>query len=202
MSFYSLVEGLTLNDEEDIIWAYSSKGNYSVQSLYALVNCRGVLPIYVQAVWKLNIPPRVQFFLWLVSHNRLLTRDDLQKQREVNDKSCLFCSELESVSHLLFDCFVLKHVWLVIPDILNMNIGGSYESVAKFWVANKKHVVTNFISAAVMWTLWKLGNEMCFQGLVWPGFKTIWMRIARMLRGWWEEAQSKLAKTDRRHYMA
>ena len=44
-----------------------------------------------------------------------------------------------------------------------MNIGSDYESVAKLWVANKKHVVTNVISSVVLWSLWKLRNEICFQ---------------------------------------
>jgi hypothetical protein len=80
------VQSITLNNEEDqILWTYSSSGKYSVRSLYAIVNHRGVVPIFIHAVWKLNIPPRVQFFLWLLSNNRVLTRDNLAKRREVND---------------------------------------------------------------------------------------------------------------------
>jgi hypothetical protein len=80
------VQSIALNNEEDqILWTYSSSGKYSVQSLYAIVNHRGVVPIFIHAVWKLNIPPRVQFFLWLLSNNRVLTRDNLAKRREVND---------------------------------------------------------------------------------------------------------------------
>lgn len=97
------MDGLLLSDEEDqIIWAYTSSGKYTVQSLYAIVNFRGVTPVYISSVWKLTVP---QFFLWLMSNNRILTRDNLAKRREVNDPTCLFCSENESVHHLLFDCF-------------------------------------------------------------------------------------------------
>lgn len=75
---------------------------YTVQSLYVVINHRGVTSVYVQAVWKLNIPPRVQVFLWLLSKNKLLTRDNLAKRREVNGPACLFCSEHESIVHLFF----------------------------------------------------------------------------------------------------
>jgi len=34
------------------IWSFSSNGKYSVQSLYAVINHRGVVPVYVSAVWK------------------------------------------------------------------------------------------------------------------------------------------------------
>lgn len=54
-------------------------------ALYAVINHRGVISTYVHAVWKLHIPPRVQIFLWLLSKNKLLTRDNLAKRREVLD---------------------------------------------------------------------------------------------------------------------
>jgi hypothetical protein len=79
----SIVENLNLQDENyQIIWSFSSNGKYSIQSLYAVLNHRGVVPLYVSAVWKLKIPPRVQIFLWLLSKNKILTRDNLAKRRE------------------------------------------------------------------------------------------------------------------------
>jgi hypothetical protein len=99
-----ILENQILNDEEDkIMWSFNSNGKFSVQSLYAVINHRGVVPIFVPAVWKLNIPPRIQIFLWLLSKNKALTRDNLAKRREVTDKTCLFCNEAESVMHLFFD---------------------------------------------------------------------------------------------------
>lgn len=47
----SLVEGTSLNDEEDqILWSYSSNGTYVVQSLYVVINCRW---IFFQGLCKL-----------------------------------------------------------------------------------------------------------------------------------------------------
>jgi hypothetical protein len=34
-----------------------------------------VVPMFVPVVWKIIIPPRVQFFLWLLSKDKVLTRD-------------------------------------------------------------------------------------------------------------------------------
>ena len=87
-----IVNSVILNNEEDtIIWKFNSNGKYSVQSLYAVLSFRGVSPILIPVVWKLNIPPRVHIFLWLLYNNKLLTRDNLQKRRDVADRSCLFC---------------------------------------------------------------------------------------------------------------
>jgi len=79
-----------LDEEDSLIWQFTSNGVYSSQSMYKVINFRGVLPMHIPAVWSLKIPLRVQFFLWLLSKNKLLTRD----------QSCLLCNELESVYHL------------------------------------------------------------------------------------------------------
>ena len=91
-------DSIRLTEEEDnILWSFSSNGHYSVQSLYAIINHRGVTPVFIHAVWKLNIPPRVQFFLWLLANNKLLTRDNLAKRKEVSDPTCMFCNDRESI---------------------------------------------------------------------------------------------------------
>jgi hypothetical protein len=170
----SVVEGTSLFEEEDqIMWSYSSNGTYSIRSLYAVINCSGVFPVYVHSVWKLVIPPRVQFFLWLLSHNRLLTRDNLSKRRNVSDLTCLFCAETESISHLFFDCCVAENIWKLIYAILGMDVGKDYESVAKFWISNKKHLIANVMTSVVLWSLWNLRNKICFQGVCWLGLKMV-----------------------------
>lgn len=180
-----MMSEIELSDEEDrMIWMYNSNGKYSVQSLYAVVNFRGITPVYVSSIWKLNIPPRVQFFLWLLSKNKLLTRDNLAKRREVSNATCLLCAENESICHLFFDCCIAKIVWGHIACFLDLSLGESFESVAKFWLTGKKGIVTNAVSAAVLWSLWKFRNELCFQGRIWMGMKELLLKIAKMLNGW------------------
>jgi hypothetical protein len=51
-------------DEEDvIIWQFNSSGRYSVQSLYAVINDRGIKQIYTPVMWKIHVPPRIHVFL-------------------------------------------------------------------------------------------------------------------------------------------
>lgn len=129
-----------------------------------MINHRGVTPMLVSSVWKINIPLRVQFFLWLLSNNRILTRDNLAKRRNVSDPTILFCNE-ESISHLFFEYYVAGHVWQVIGELPGLVMGDNFESIARFWVANKRHKLTNCISSSVLCSLWKLRNEICFQVL-------------------------------------
>jgi hypothetical protein len=98
-----IVESLHLNDEEDaIIWKFEAKGTYSVSSLYAIINFRGVVPVHILAVWKLHVPPRLHVFIWLLANNKLLTRDNLVKRQNVPDLTCVFCSENETCERLFF----------------------------------------------------------------------------------------------------
>jgi hypothetical protein len=100
---------LFFSEEEDqLIYQYESNGVYSPKSLYVVINFRGVQPVYLLVVWDLKIPPRVQIFLWLLSHNKIMTRDNLRYRGIHKPLGCELCSDSESVKHLLLDCLVSK----------------------------------------------------------------------------------------------
>jgi hypothetical protein len=53
-----VVENVVLSEETDtLVWCYDSAGVYTSQSMYDVINYRGVTPMYVPAVWKINAPP-------------------------------------------------------------------------------------------------------------------------------------------------
>jgi hypothetical protein len=113
------------------------------------------------------LSPRVHFFLWLFSKNKVLTRDNLGKRRQVDDPSCLFYCESETVSHLSFECAVAKQMWIYMSESLGRNVGLDFLSVGQMWISNNRFLVDNMFCAAAMWGLWKLRkNDMCFQGMV------------------------------------
>jgi hypothetical protein len=66
----------------------------------------GVKQIFTSVVRKIQVPPRIHIFLWLLSNNKILTRDNLGKRKKIDDLTCLFCFELKSVNHLFFECCV------------------------------------------------------------------------------------------------
>jgi len=83
-----IVSSVVYDQECDaLVWAYESKGVYSTQSLYAVVNFRGVHHVYIPSVWKVTFPPRIQIFLWLLSHNKLMTKYNLLKRGIENLKN-------------------------------------------------------------------------------------------------------------------
>jgi hypothetical protein len=48
-------------DDDAMIWQFHSSGVYSSQSLYVVINFRGVKPVYLLIVWKLVAPPPNSF---------------------------------------------------------------------------------------------------------------------------------------------
>lgn len=69
----NLIDGVSLSEEEDqIMRSFTSNGIYAVQSsLYVVINHSGATPVFVSAIWKLNVPPRIQFSLWLLPNNQV-----------------------------------------------------------------------------------------------------------------------------------
>lgn len=53
-----------------------------------------------------------------------------------------------------------KNVWNAISELLGLNIGTDFESIANLWLAKKKHALNNIYSGAILWSLWKTCNAL------------------------------------------
>ena len=134
--------------------------------------------------WKIVVPHRYLVFLWLAFHNKILTRDNLNKRREVENLKCLFCNEDETVCHLFFECVVAKQVWSDISDSFEFSIPNDMNELSSFWNLNNKKSVTNIACVATIWSIWTMRNDMCFQGVQWTNTRTILARISSSLHQW------------------
>lgn len=91
----------------------------------------GVQPVYIPAVWKLVVPPKIHMFLCLLANNRLMTRDNLLKRHIDRGKDCLFCSCNESIANLFFGCVVSFNMWPFVQGFFKIPVGANFESVAR-----------------------------------------------------------------------
>jgi hypothetical protein len=140
----SIVELVNLKDEPDsLVWVWDRSGVYSSHSFYAVINYRGIKPMFIPAIWKVGVPPKVQLFLWLLSHNKLAIMDNLKKRGMDKPEQCCFCSEKESIGHLFFEC-------VVVSEFLGYSIGEDYLSLASKWVHEKKFCSVNIISTVAL----------------------------------------------------
>ena len=157
--------------------------------MYRTISFRGILPAHTPAVWQLYVPPNI--FLWLLSNNKTLTRTNLAKRRHVEDITCLFCNEAETVHHLFFGCCVASVMWRHLSEIFGINLGADYEFVARWWLSNNRNAIMNMTffgtimnmtCAALMWSIWKLRNDICFQGKAWRSEKVLLHKLLGRLR--------------------
>lgn len=114
------------NDPDALIWQLESKGIYSSSSLYHVINFRGVQPLFLPAVWKLAMPPKIHVFLWLFSQNKFMTRDNLRKRHIIKPLECVFCAKHETNHHLFFDCVVAKNIWSFISQFFQKDLGTNF----------------------------------------------------------------------------
>lgn len=179
-----LATTITLGDEQDeMIWSFNDRGVYSSQSLYKVINNRGVKPVHLPAIWNLKIPPRTHFFLWLLTKNKVLTRDNVAKRKSVEDDKCMFCNKKETVVHLFFECVVAKQLWANISEAIDIDCGRNFESIGNLWLS-KKYTVSNMFTSAALWGLWKLRNYLCFQNGRWKDVSSMMRRIVGMVQNW------------------
>lgn len=65
-----------------------------------------------RVVWDNKLPPRINYFFWLVRKGRLLTNDERVRRRMTIDASCARCGAVqETIMHVLRDCSAAKDVW-------------------------------------------------------------------------------------------
>jgi hypothetical protein len=119
---------------------------------------------------SLNFLPKITFFLWLVVHNKNLTRDNLVKWQSVDDLTCVFCNELDTCNHLFFECVVAKAAW----NEIKLCVGSTeaivdINSVAEKWEDKRDNSALNMINAALLWVLWLTRNDMFFKRNNWCG---------------------------------
>jgi hypothetical protein len=151
--------------------------------MYALVNFRGVKQIFLPAVWKLKIPPRIQVFLWLFSQNKVMTRDNLRKLGMPKPLDCSLCKEMENVKHLFFECLVSELLWDMVFDVFGIRVT-DFLSIASRWLCNTRHLQFNFVSSAIIWSIWNNRNSIVFNRKTWLYMKQVWHLALSYLRSW------------------
>ena len=85
---------------------------FSVSSAYDIENETPTTGAYWNKLWKLVTLPRIKTFLWLLGHDKLLTKENCLKKGLAGSAICPRCSNsVESVLHMLQDCLASRQIW-------------------------------------------------------------------------------------------
>ncbi|XVF22870.1 hypothetical protein REPUB_Repub12eG0208500 [Reevesia pubescens] len=172
----SLVQPLQEGDDKTI-WTGSSNGVFSVKSAYDLmVSASHQSPVWNQ-IWKLDVLPRVKSFLWLLNHNRLLTKEQCHRRGLLPDTICSRCLiDAEDRLHLLRDCPDSRLIWsywfrgVHLDHFCSLNFND--------WLMynlRRKNVFVDqgiqwpILFSYICWFIWSFRNKSIFEvGFQWP----------------------------------
>jgi anaerobic selenocysteine-containing dehydrogenase len=99
---WALAMSYRLTENKDkILWKWDTKGKFTVKSVYNALT-EGESGSYLKQIWRGKIPPKIKFFMWLMSNGAVLTKDNMLRRNWVGDPECYFCDNNESIEHLFF----------------------------------------------------------------------------------------------------
>ena len=103
--------------EDRVLWGFSQDGRFTLKSVTwvmrkSLMHQRNKI---LGWIWKLNLMPKINFFLWLVLREALPTSDCLVVRRlEITKKkkNCYLCNQnRENINHICKDCPFAQGIW-------------------------------------------------------------------------------------------
>lgn len=98
-------------------WVPSSSGNFTTASAFTFITNSELSDRDWKWTWKLKIPQKLKYFLWLVLKGRLLT-NQLRVVRHLADtNTCPRCGQYsEDMAHLLRDRTTSRVIWFTIQS--------------------------------------------------------------------------------------
>lgn len=180
--------------ENSLSWEADPAGIFLVNSLYKCREARlGDARNEFNLIWKNCAPSKVQSLGWLALWGRVKTAEllfSLGILPEFNDCLCKFCGEVpESVDHFFVHC---KMVWMVWCKVLSWwdikwVVPASIKSLFIWWQGWKfkkvKKTLWDLFSFAVLWSIWKVRNDLTFQGVA-PIWEAVGDKIKYRVATW------------------
>jgi hypothetical protein len=158
--------------EEDVLaWAFEKNRVYSARSAYRMVKDDQAAAarasgnetsgsndgLFWNAVWKLQVPPKVRVFCSRVLHNFLPSKSELKRRHVARESFCEVCGDHDkSLYHLFFECLVARRLWSEIKKLTGVSVPSLHPCTWATDVLDAK--VCTPKGAAVLicgaWTLW------------------------------------------------
>eukprot|EP00253_Pinus_taeda_P007163 PITA_07163 len=160
------------NDQDKLSWGYEEKGTYTTKEAY-LITLKDQLTKdkLWEKIWNPLIWPKISTFLWLLSHNRVLTWDNLRKRKFEGPSICLNCKkEEETVVHLMQLCPFSRKIWEKVTFRCQKEGHelGDLNNTLRNWPqqpyqSNILNSLWQILPGIVMWNLWKEHNRRIFK---------------------------------------
>lgn len=97
-------------------WKASANGEFTVKSAYRIATRdekpKPDMSLFYRCVWRFRVPERVRMFLWLVSHQIIMTNVERKRRHLCDSDVCSVCKgDFETTLHILCDCPAMLGIW-------------------------------------------------------------------------------------------
>ena len=150
---------LISHGKDNSYWRLTPSGNYSVKTAYQLLKEDHSQQSQDWTwLWKMNVLPKLKFFLWQCLHQILPTRDLLNNRGLILPLHCPLCNHnREDLQHILKDCPKVQEIWI------HLGFSPSTSPDIKHWLQNilldknyhQLHKIPlNLLATHVLWEIW------------------------------------------------
>jgi hypothetical protein len=172
---------------EDILrWGHTNTGTFNIQEAYSLSAGHSSLPkeeVWGK-IWGAKLWPKISTFLWLTTHNNILTWDNLRKRGFIGPSWCHLCGiEEETQNHLLNLCSYSSCIWDHSASIMRTSdrnrtgiretIEGWRESTFQSPILNR---IWQLLPGFILWKIWKERNRRIFKSAS-RNWQEVWSKI-------------------------
>lgn len=183
-----LIQSITPSNLEDkMCWNWESNGSFFVKSIYNFLSFRGITTVQALTWWDSKLPPKIQVFMWLLTHNKILTKSNLLKRGWTGNCSCHFCLSRETVDHLFLNCSRTRQIWFCMGSCQLLFIEwNSISDILPFVYTLPQPHRTAFLTVfgALAWTIWSQRNSICFNQSLCPLVRTTVIQIINWVVLW------------------
>lgn len=113
------------------------------------------------AIWRNYAPNKCRIFIWLANKDRLFTNARRFRRGIATSAACLFCSQCETIEHLLFECRQLAPLWAELDSLCHATPQG----ILQAWEGDYNNKTRSTVLLAVLWNIWKRRNAKVFRNL-------------------------------------
>nr|KYP33277.1 hypothetical protein KK1_045883 [Cajanus cajan] len=128
---------------------------YSVSSAYRTIKSTQSIPgdsLFLNAVWKINIPPKVVIFCWRLHHNALATVDNLRRRN--------IMLEEESNMYIIWKEW---YGWVASATVLPQDPVQHFLQGPYTLQSSTERKRWQVVWSAIAWNIWKQRNKCRFQ---------------------------------------
>ncbi|CAL1410476.1 unnamed protein product [Linum trigynum] len=127
------------------------------------------------SVWRKLIPSKINAFMWIVAHKKILTLDILQRRGLAIANICVMCcKEEESADHLLVDCEFTSGVWNELKKARSLTLTPNRDIITtiRSWNADCPTDLNGWIVYcalhSICWQVWLERNQRTFNDCCLP----------------------------------